>query len=118
MDSKKFLFEAELVNYVKIDVVLPDGQKEKATLNFENTIKQEKEMILERNKLRYADIYVMVLMGAHNSRTILDDNRLVSHYANLLATGSEPYLEIAKNSSELERPPRPVNPAQFGITLK
>ncbi|KAH9504467.1 hypothetical protein Btru_062859 [Bulinus truncatus] len=115
---RHFNFEAEPVNYVKIDVILPDGQKEKVTLNFENKIKHEKEIILGRNRINYPDLYVMVLMGSHNSRTILDDRQIVEFYAERLATGNEPYLEIMKNSSEIERPPKPVNAAQLGITLK
>ncbi|XP_059166655.1 uncharacterized protein LOC131948942 [Physella acuta] len=110
--------EAECVN-VKMKVILPNGEvKPDVYINPENKVYEEKENILRNSNIPYPNLYVMILMGIGSARTILEDKKEMEFYLNQIASADEVYLEIKKKSSEIERPPKPVNAELFGVHLK
>ncbi|CAL1530038.1 unnamed protein product [Lymnaea stagnalis] len=118
MASISFLdAESDCLN-IKIEVVLPTGKKEVAYINPENKVYEEKEAILRRADIPYPNLYVLVLFAGPNKRIILEDKLLMERYMDDLAGGQESYIEIRKKSSEIERPPKPVNCELFNIQLK
>ncbi|CAG5125603.1 unnamed protein product, partial [Candidula unifasciata] len=111
--------EAEMFSIEVKKLVLPDGStRTDVLLDTERTVRAEKERILREAEIPYPILYVMTVHGPNRSREVLEDSKFVEAYAEILAGGAEYVIHIEKKSSQVERPPRAVNPQLFNISLK
>ncbi|KAH9504468.1 hypothetical protein Btru_062860 [Bulinus truncatus] len=100
---------------VEIKIFLPKNVTVQDKLNLNDKVRTVKEKILRKNHIPYPIKYILVLISLHDERIVLNDNNVINYYADYLRFG---HLEVRTKSSEIERPPRPVNPEKFGLTLK
>ncbi|XP_055867587.1 uncharacterized protein LOC106055289 [Biomphalaria glabrata] len=108
------------IHSIEMNIVYPDGNPSKYSLYLENTVKQEKETMLDIRHIQNPDEYELVMIQPLRQKTVLEDSITINDYATDLASSHETYLEIRRKGTQKTSEKQPGGLGNVGscITLK
>ncbi|XP_059166657.1 uncharacterized protein LOC131948943 [Physella acuta] len=111
-------YEGEVCCIEVAKLILP-GEiiKTRVLLDHTKTVCSEKERLLRDAQIDYSNKkFVMLAIGTQNSRTVLEDDKIVISYAECLGTDVE--IEIIESRPGLENTGVTAKPENFGVSMK
>ncbi|KAI8780154.1 hypothetical protein BgiBS90_019348 [Biomphalaria glabrata] len=107
------------IHSIEMNIVYPDGKLFKYSLYLENTVKQEKETMLNIRHIQNPDEYELVMIQPLR-QTVLEDSITINDYATDLASSHETHLEIRRKGTQKTSEKQPGGLGNVGscITLK